>query len=286
MIQLANAVLVPLGLRLESRTLERREQDRILRAVTRGDFHAPVYPVPRCFESQRFKEILSALPKYADRLATFHEKSRNDLGFEYGNGFFSSPDAEVLYTLVGEVRPPRIVEIGCGNRTRIIHQAVVDGGIDCFHRCIDPQPRRDISGFADEITVAPIETQSPHELTTLLGPGDILFIDTSHELAPANDVAFIYGRLLPLVRPGVIIHIHDIFLPYEYPVEWVRDLHLNWTEQYVVQVMLMDSESWDVLWPGHYLQRTLQHFGEHFPNNEGRLAQSLWITKKKDTQLR
>ena len=280
LIRLANWGLAPMRLRIESRTLETREQNRILEAVSRGDFDNPIYPVPECFHSPSFKDIISELPKYADRFATFCDKTRNDVGFEYDNGFFSSPDAEVLYTLVRKVRPPRIVEIGCGHSTKVIRQAILDGKFECRHTCIDPQPRRDILGSADQIVPCAIESCDPHEIAAELTQGDILFIDTSHELAPANDVAFIYARLLPLIRPGVLIHIHDIFLPYEYPIEWVRDLRLSWSEQYLVQVMLMVKNYWDAVWPGHYLQRTLPTFKTHFRYEQGRRAQSLWMTRK------
>jgi len=280
LIQLANQLLVPLRVEIQSRTAELCEQDRIRAAINRGDFGKPVYPLPQSFRSQSFVDVVADLPKYEERFATFRDRATNDVGFEYGNGFFSSPDAEVLYTLVRRHQPARIVEIGCGNSTRVIHQAILDGKIDCHHRCIDPAPRRDVSDSADEVIISPIEACDPHEVVSGLGKGDILFIDTSHELAPANDVAFIYGRLVPLVPAGVFIHIHDIFLPYEYPVEWVRDLHLNWSEQYLVQVMLMSDDSWEALWPGHYLERTLSDFDTHFPHRERRHAQSLWIVKK------
>src|SRR5206468_5214202 len=113
-----------------------------------------------------------------------------------------------------------------------------------------------------------------------LNPGDILFIDTSHEVRVANDVAYIYANLLPRIRPGVIVHIHDIFLPYEYPKEWVFD-HCNlWGEQYILQAFLSHSDSWKVLWPGYYLQKTLPNFARHFPHCRGGMAQSLWIQKQ------
>jgi hypothetical protein len=118
------------------------------------------------------------------------------------------------------------------------------------------------------------------DLAETLGAGDILFIDTTHEVAPANDVAYLYGRLLPRIRPGVIVHIHDIFLPYEYPLGWVKDLGYSWGEQYILQAMLTSSDAWEVLWPGYYLQRTLPELESHFPRISGRMAQSFWMRKR------
>ena len=118
-------------------------------------------------------------------------------------------------------------------------------------------------------------------LAATLKAGDVLFIDTSHETKVANDVVFIYGCLLPQIAPGVIVHIHDIFLPYEYPHEWVTALGYDWGELYVVQAMLTLSDHWETLWPGYYLQRTMPDFNSFFPDVRGHFAQSLWLKKLK-----
>ncbi len=276
-----NAILARLNIRIDSLTSTRRDASRINDAVARGDFEQPIYAVPDSFHEEHWRAVLLALPENEERFLSFRNPMQNEVGYEFSNGYYSSPDAEVLYTIVRTYRPARVLEIGCGNSTKIIRQAIRDGNLACHHRCIDPYPRQEISELADEVVRRKIETFDPAKLASQLGAGDILFIDTSHEVAPANDVAFIFGRLLPIVPTGVIVHIHDIFLPYEYPLRWVKDLGLNWGEQYIAHAMLTAGrDSWEVLWPGYYLQRTFSGFNDYFPAIAGGNAQSLWIRRR------
>ena len=274
-----NRILALFNVRVDSLTLERKEAARLDEAAARGDFDQQLYILPDPFRDERWREVLQAVPDYMERFLSFYDPTRNDVGYTFGNGYFSSPDAEVLYTMVRTKRPAQVLEIGCGNSTKIIRQAIRDGGFPCHHRCIDPNPRAEISPLADEVVRRRIESFDPVVLASEIDAGDILFIDTSHEVSPANDVTYIYGRLLPRVRVGVVVHIHDIFLPYEYPQRWVKKLGLNWGEQYIVQAMLTGSRDWEVLWPGHYLERTLANFASYFPAKGIQHAQSLWLSR-------
>ena len=274
-----NVVLAKANLRLESRTVERQEESRLDAVRAMGGFDRAVYPIADSFRESGYQEILGKLPDYQRRFETFQTGSGNDVGFAYGNDYFESVDAEVLYTLVRSRKPRQIVEVGCGNSTRIIRQAIIDGELDTKHRCIDPLPRVDIEELADEVRRERVESIDPQEIAGSLREGDLLFIDTSHEVTPANDVAYIYGRLLPLVRPGVMVHIHDIFIPYEYPESFARRPDGKWGEQYLVQVML-ENKRWRTIWPGYYLQRTLPGFATHFPRMGNCLAQSIWLELK------
>jgi hypothetical protein len=275
-----NRLLAMGNLKLETLTADRQEQARIIRAEHRGAFDEPIYVVPDAFKANKYREILDMLPAHHARLASFRNSTANDVGYTFENEYFTSPDAEVLYCIVFNGRPKRILEIGCGNSTKIIRQAIRDGRFMCSHRCIDPHPRVEIVSLADSVLRQDIESFDPAELISQLEPGDILFIDTSHKVVPANDVAYIYGRLLPLLRIGVCVHIHDVFLPYEYPSRWVRELGRTWGEQYLVQAMLIGGDNWEVLWPGYYLQKTVPEFSKYFSSLAGH-AQSLWIRRRK-----
>lgn len=274
-----NKLLNKANLRLETLTLDRLEEQRLRAVDSSGWFNQPVYPVPPAFLQSSHQFLLDELPKHRNRFDTFLRADANEVGFDFANGFYTSPDAEILYAMVQARRPRRIVELGCGNSTKLIRQAIKDGAFACEHVAIDPQPRLEISRLVDVMIQRPIEYADAGARVESLAAGDILFIDTSHEVKPANDVAYIYGRLLDKVRAGVIVHIHDIFLPYEYPRSWVMEVGLKWGEQYLVHAMLMNSANWDVLWPGYYLQRTLAGFAEHFPHLRGGMAQSLWLRK-------
>lgn len=279
LITFSNRLLSKANLKLDSQTQAKREVKRLDQAAGRSVFTSPLYRVPLCYENHEAAPLLAALPKYEQELVKLRETNSNTVGYQLENGFYTSPDTEILYTLIRELKPQRILEIGCGNSTRITRQAIRDGSLQTKLTCLDPYPRRDVAEFADELHLHPVENSPALKLLSDLGPGDILFIDTSHELHPSNDCAYIYCVLLPQVPVGVIVHIHDIFLPYEYPEHFVRGDAGHWGEQYIVSVLLQNETRWAAIWPGHYLQRSMPNFATHFPLMTNGLAQSLWLRK-------
>jgi hypothetical protein len=183
-----------------------------------------------------------------------------------------------LYTIVREFQPSTFIEVGCGNSRKITKQAILDGQINTKLISIDPQPRTDIKHLPDEIYLQPVEEVSLTVFDSLQS-GDILFIDSSHIIKTGNDVVFLFTNIIPRLPCGVVIHIHDIFLPYDYPQNWVIGTGWNFNEQYLVQSILMLSNSFEVLWPGYYLQQILKNFADYSPNLQDRNAQSLWLRK-------
>ena len=155
----------------------------------------------------------------------------------------------------------------------------MDGGFESRVVGIDPYPRREITDITDEVYSCPVESITDLSLFRNLKDGDILSIDSSHELKAGNDLLFLYLNVLPQLRPGVIVHIHDIFLPYDYKLDWVIKDRRCYSEQYMVQIMLQSGSWLDVLWAGYYLQKTREDFQDHFPHMEERSAQSLWLRK-------
>src|SRR5438128_4541344 len=140
-----NRCLSSLNLELRTLTASKQEMVRLQKAKARGAFSSAVYPVPKGYLQKLHVEILDALPQHKDRFATFQRTEDNDVGYKFDNGFFSSPDTDVLYTVVRMFRPKTILEIGCGNSTRVMRQAVIDGGFSTVITCVDPFPRCDIS---------------------------------------------------------------------------------------------------------------------------------------------
>ncbi|HVX09718.1 MAG TPA: class I SAM-dependent methyltransferase [Pirellulales bacterium] len=224
--------------------------------------------------------VLMALEEHLPRFASFTDETANDVGYRLDNGFFSSPDAEVLYTMVRLHKPGRIVEVGSGNSTKISRQAIIDGGLGTHLTCIDPCPRTDVSRHATEIFLQPVEQLADHDVFRSLADGDLLFIDSSHELRPGNDCVALFLRVLPGLPPGVLVHIHDVFLPYDYP-PWFADVGLaQCAEQYLVQAMLMPEAGFDVLWASQYMVRTDERVSRILPAASARWATSLWLRKR------
>ncbi len=279
-IEIANKLLGPANLKLDTLTAAKTAKANLDAAAKRGAFTAATYPVPACFLNSQHQTILDALPQYAPVFETLTDISRNQVGYQFNNDFYSSPDTEALYTILRTYQPKQILELGCGNSTRITRLAIRDGKLATKLVCLDPYPRRDVADFADELHLRPVEDSNALDLVKQLKPGDVFFIDTSHDVRPANDCAYIYGVLIPAVPAGVIVHIHDIFLPYDYPTRLAFGDGASWGEQTVVAVMLQDADAWEAIWPGHYLQKTLPTFATHFPHLGDRAAQSLWLRKR------
>ncbi|HLG14355.1 MAG TPA: class I SAM-dependent methyltransferase [Blastocatellia bacterium] len=275
-----NRVLRGVNLELNTLTGDRIEVRRLAGLERGGHFSEPVFALPEALQRMDPSEVREEVRRHRRRFEDFRDPGANDVGYTFDNPWFSSPDAEVLYAVVRRYRPQRIIEVGCGYSTRIIRQAIFDGGLGSRLVCIDPAPREDVTKLADEFHRKPVEQVPPEQITGSLDSSDILFIDSSHTLTVGGDVAFIYLDVLPMLRPGALVHIHDVFLPYDYPRKWVLDEHRGFNEQYVVQAILTCSDAFEVLWAGHHLQRTCADFASWFPQLGDRWAQSFWMRKR------
>jgi len=276
--QIINNMLSLFGLKIESLTADTIEYNRFRKLQERGHFDSPVFVVPESFNSNNYQIILESVSKYINKYRLLASADTNDVQFSYDNQYFSSPDAEVLYAILRDKNPRFYVEVGCGNSTKIARQAIIDGALDTRITSIDPYPRTDIKDYADEIIAQPVEF-CDSSVFDELGCNDVLFIDSSHIIQTGNDVVYLYNTVIPKLPQGVIIHIHDIFLPYDYPEKWIIDGKWNWNEQYLVQCMLMLSDKFEVLWPGYYLQKKIENFSDYFSNIGNRNSQSLWLRK-------
>ena len=96
---------------------------------------------------------------------------------------------------------------------------------------------------------SPVEDIPASELADRLGPNDLLFIDSSHVITTGGDVLYLYLQVLPRLRPGVLVHAHDIFLPFEYPQEFIVKERWGWNEQYLLYALLIGSPDFEILWP-------------------------------------
>jgi predicted O-methyltransferase YrrM len=133
--------------------------------------------------------------------------------------WFPRLDAAAAYAIVRMTRPQRIVEVGSGHSTRFLARAVADGGLATHITAIDPAPRASIARLPVQHVAVRLQ-ECPLSLFEPLAAGDILFIDSSHQVKPGSDVEFILDRVLARLAAGVRVHFHDIFLPDDYPADW------------------------------------------------------------------
>lgn len=174
--------------------------------------------------------------------------------FQLRNMTFESVDAEIAYGLVRRHRPARIVEIGSGWSTLLMLEALdrnaADGRPGTLTAC-EPYPTGALQLAADtgriELVAEPVQ-HVPLELFAELGDGDVLFIDSSHVCRIGSDVQYELLEVLPRLAPGVLVHLHDIFLPVEYPRSWVEAEKRFWNEQYVLQAFLAFNAGYEVVW--------------------------------------
>jgi len=179
--------------------------------------------------------------------------------YEPSNDSYPLADARVLYAMVRHLRPRRIVELGSGQTTRVIAQACRENARDggpAELRAFDPFPTALDDGLPGLTELARVKAQDvPEEVFAGLQAGDVLFVDTTHTVKIGSDVNHIVLRVLPLLADGVIVHVHDIFLPYEYPRFFFADYALYWAEQYLLQAFLAFNSSFQVLCAVHALAR-------------------------------
>jgi predicted O-methyltransferase YrrM len=169
----------------------------------------------------------------------------------YGrNGGFGDEDGALLYSLIRKFRPARIIEIGAGQTTLLSSLALGANGVsDARLTTIDPYPPTYLMDLdANFELIAEKVENIPLSLFEELNANDILFIDSTHALRVGGDVCFEILEILPRLNRGVVIHIHDIFLPRHYPKEWVLNRHNFWTEQYLVQAFLSFNDCFKIIW--------------------------------------
>lgn len=194
---------------------------------------------------------------YAAELQGVPQAKTNDLEFHFGNGAFESGDAEYLYNLIRLKKPARIFEVGSGNSTLMAIKAVQrnrhdDANYRCRHLCIEPYEMPWLEKTGVEVLRRRVEDVGL-ELFSELAENDLLFIDSSHVIRPQGDVLFEYLELLPTLRPGVIVHVHDVFSPRDYLKEWVVDLVKLWNEQYILEAFLTNNGDWKIIGALNYL---------------------------------
>lgn len=207
------------------------------------------------------EEVAAAYKSEYDALP----RGKTDVAHQFylNNGTYESVDAEMLYSMVRHFKPRRMIEIGSGFSTYLAAQALQKNqaadGISCEFTAIEPYPNQVLAAGLpglSRLVQDKVQTAKLAEFEAL-GENDILFIDSSHVLKIGSDVQYEYLEILPRIKKGVIVHIHDIFLPAEYPREWVFKHQRFWNEQYLLQAFLTFNDTFEVLFGGSFMH--LQH---------------------------
>jgi predicted O-methyltransferase YrrM len=180
------------------------------------------------------------------------DKEINENAPAWNNGFLPGLDIAALYTAISYFKPARYVEIGSGNSTRVARKSITDNRCGTKIISVDPFPRANIDHLADEVIRRPLENLEDLDfIVNGLQANDILFIDNSHRCLPNSDATVCFLELLPRLKPGVIVHIHDIYLPYDYPQEMCDRFY---SEQYMLAAFLLaNPRKYETLFPGIFV---------------------------------
>jgi len=178
--------------------------------------------------------------------------------FRLDNGMFEGNDAAFYYNLIRLKKPRMILEIGSGQSTLVARAAIQanrreSAGGDCDLLCIEPYEAPWLESFGVTVLRQRVEAVDA-ELFSKLRAGDILFIDSSHVIRPQGDVTHLYLHILPGLPDGVIVHVHDIFTPRDYPRSWLAERVWLWNEQYLLEALLSGG-GWQVLAAVNHLYR-------------------------------
>ncbi|MBM3292617.1 class I SAM-dependent methyltransferase [Candidatus Bathyarchaeota archaeon] len=237
------------------------------------------------FNLEEQLDILSRF-HFNDELIKFPLEKRKDTEFYYNNESFKSGDAEYLYNAVRLFQSKKIVEIGSGISTLMTINAIKQNKLEnssygCEHICIEPYGPNWLENTNAKIIRNKCEDVDK-QIFIELNQNDILFIDSSHIIRPQGDVLFEYLEILPILKPGVLVHIHDIFTPKDYLDEWVGVMF--WNEQYLLEAFLTFNDKYKIIGALNHLKHNyFNELSNKCPilrNEPGREPGSFWIMRK------
>lgn len=231
---------------------------------------------------------LELLIKFEPYLKSFPFPENKEVNFRYysNNAMFRKIDGTIFYSFLNHFKPKQIIEIGSGYSSAL--------ALDTFEHIIkapvaltfiDPYTDRVDKLLSKEDFLVTTYIREPiqkvkSEIFTSLSKNDILFIDSSHIVKTSGDLNFIFFEILPLLQSGVIIHIHDIFFPFEYPIEWIK-AGLCYNEAYFLRSLLMNNDRYEILfWNDYIHQNHLPVFENKIKNIDSNRGGSIWIQKK------
>jgi hypothetical protein len=225
---------------------------------------------------------------FSSEITQLKNRSWDGVKYSFDNDTFRAGDSEYLYNVIRKFKPKRIIEIGSGNSTLMAIEALSKNkeenpNYSCEHICIEPFERPWLEKLNIKLVRQLVENVDKN-LFKSLGPNDILFIDSSHIIRPQGDVLCEYLEILPLLNPGVIIHVHDIFSPRDYPSSWIMNDMKLWNEQYLLEAFLSHNKDFKIMGALNYLKyHSPQALGQACPVFGSNISTyepgSFWVQK-------
>lgn len=234
--------------------------------------------------------IENVFPKYMDEYNFPVEKSDIPYNFTLDNTTFGLQPAAILHSMIRYYRPKTIIEVGSGCSTYISAKACIMNEKEGFPAeliAIEPYPNEVlVKGFPGlkKLVIAKV-SEVEFDIFERLEENDILFIDSSHVSKMCSDVNYLYLEVMPRLRKGVFVQIHDIFLPYDYPLDWILRLRKFYNEQYLLHAFLCFNKMYEVILANYFINRKYsEKMSVTFPEPEGykgiHKPSSFWVRKK------
>ena len=230
-----------------------------------------------------YRRVLDTALKFKNYFHSIQssENESNPLLPSWNNNFLPGLDIIGIYTIFYLIKPKHYVEVGSGNSTKVARKAIIDHKLTTKITSIDPNPRTEIDALADVIIRLPFEDIDPIEILQL-EEDDILFIDNSHRILPNSDAMVFFMEVLPQLQKGVIVHLHDIYLPYDYP-QFMCNRAYN--EQYgLAFYLLANPQKYIPIFPAFFISEdlelasTLEPIWDHFNlQNVEKHGGSFWL---------
>lgn len=220
---------------------------------------APPPPHPLLFElinqnRKHYEFTLESFLKYTTNLQLINngQTEGDSNNPTWNNGFLPGLDIIGIYGIIANYKPTRYIEIGSGNSTKVARKAIIENSLTTEIISIDPFPRASIDHLADKVIREPFENLADNTfIIDSLNENDILFIDNSHRVFPNSDAMICFLELFPYLKKGVIVHIHDVYLPYDYP-QFMCDRFYN--EQYLLaSFILANSAKYKPILPNFFI---------------------------------
>jgi hypothetical protein len=220
-----------------------------------------------------------------ERLDFIDAESSDPAQYWAANDQYPALDAWVLEGLLRYLHPNRIIEIGSGYSSLVTARVNREYLSEAARfTCIEPYPRSFLQQGVPGISELRIEEVQDTPLSVFegLGPGDVLFVDTSHTVKTGGDVVWIYGEILPRLRPGVYVHIHDAFIPGDYPEQWVLE-GWGWNEVYLIASFLAFNSAFEVAFGVRWMLLNQPELVDRafpgFPRHRERGGGALWLKR-------
>lgn len=188
-----------------------------------------------------FRGEIEALASFVDDLAAIATDGTTSPEPCWRNEWLVALDTVSLYGFTRLRAPARYIEVGSGQSTKVVARARRDGGLATHITSIDPQPRAEVDALCDAVVRVPLESADIAAVFDGVAPGDMVFFDGSHRVLPNSDCVAFFLDVLPELPPGVLVGIHDIYLPDDYPDAF---LGAWWSEQYTLAALLLARPAW------------------------------------------